>query len=98
MYSPGQINSILKRTFDLLLSVACLLLFWPLLVVCALWVIFDSSGPAIFTQNRVGRGGGPFKLFKFLTMKVENAGPLITIGLDPRITRSGQFLRQWKLD
>jgi lipopolysaccharide/colanic/teichoic acid biosynthesis glycosyltransferase len=87
-----------KRLFDLLLSALGLLLLAPLLLLIALWVKLDSPGPVFFRQERVGRHGRAFLIHKFRTMRVDNAGLQITVGADPRITRSGHFLRASKLD
>ncbi|MBL3590169.1 MAG: sugar transferase [gamma proteobacterium endosymbiont of Lamellibrachia anaximandri] len=89
-----------KRLFDLLLTLPGLLLLLPLMAVIALWVWLDSPGPVLFRQQRVGRGGVSFALLKFRSMRVdaEKLGPKVTVGADPRITRSGQFLRKSKLD
>ena len=91
---------IAKRIFDLLLTLPGLLLLLPLMAVIALWVRLDSPGPVLFRQQRVGRGGVSFALLKFRSMRVdaEKLGPKVTVGADPRITRSGQFLRKSKLD
>jgi len=86
-----------KRLFDILASAMGLLLLSPLLLGVAVWVRLDSPGPALFRQTRVGRHGAPFTIHKFRTMRVE-AGAAITVGADPRITRSGRLLRQAKLD
>lgn len=87
----------IKRLFDLVLSALGLLLLAPLLLLAALWVKLDSPGPALFRQTRVGRRGKLFTIHKFRTMRVE-PGAAITVGADPRITRSGHFLRETKLD
>lgn len=87
-----------KRAFDLLLSALGLLLLAPVLLLIALWVKLDSPGPVFFRQERVGRFGRPFFIHKFRTMRVDNAGLQITVGVDPRITRAGHFLRAAKLD
>lgn len=87
-----------KRAFDLLLSALGLLLLAPVLLLIALWVKLDSPGPVFFCQERVGRFGRPFFIHKFRTMRVDNAGLQITVGVDPRITRAGHFLRAAKLD
>lgn len=87
-----------KRLVDIVLSALGLLLLAPLLLLVALWVKLDSPGPVFFRQQRVGRHGKPFLIHKFRTMRVDNAGPQITIGADPRITRSGRLLRATKLD
>ena len=90
----------LKRLFDVLVSAAGLLLLSPLLAGIALWIKLDSRGPVFFRQQRVGRYGVPFHIHKFRSMREDAAlaGPQITIGADPRITRAGHVLRRTKLD
>jgi lipopolysaccharide/colanic/teichoic acid biosynthesis glycosyltransferase len=89
-----------KRAFDLVFSALVLLVLAPMLLAIALWVKFDTSGPVFFRQIRVGQHGREFRIFKFRTMRVdaERTGPQITAGADARITRSGAFLRKFKLD
>jgi lipopolysaccharide/colanic/teichoic acid biosynthesis glycosyltransferase len=93
-----------KRAFDLLVASLGIVLLAPLLAAIALWVKFDSAGPVFYRQQRVGRGGVPFCIHKFRSMRVQaqvqaapDALPL-TVGDDPRITRAGRFLRRSKLD
>jgi lipopolysaccharide/colanic/teichoic acid biosynthesis glycosyltransferase len=86
-----------KRLLDMLASGLGLLLLAPLLLAVSVWVKLDSPGPVLFRQTRVGRFGVPFTIHKFRTMRVE-PGAAITVGEDPRITRSGRFLRASKLD
>ncbi len=89
-----------KRLADLLISATGLAAVSPLLLLVALAVKLTSRGPVFFRQERVGRGGRPFLIFKFRTM-VEDApqrGGPITFGDDPRITRVGRLLRRTKLD
>lgn len=90
----------IKRAFDIAFSGAVLLLLAPLLAALAVWVRRDSPGPAIYRQERVGRQGRPFCIYKFRTMHVgaDTTGPLITVGADARITRAGHWLRRTKLD
>lgn len=89
----------LKRTFDFLCALAGLLVLLPIFLVVAVWIKVDSPGPVFYRQIRIGRYGVPFKIHKFRTMTVnaEQAGRL-TVGADNRITRSGHFLRKYKLD
>jgi sugar transferase (PEP-CTERM system associated) len=90
-----------KRTVDLTLAMAMLVLTWPLMIVTALLVRFDSHGPILFTQERVGRDGKPFTLLKFRSMRADAeklSGPVWATQDDPRITRSGRFIRKTRLD
>ncbi|MBV8469217.1 MAG: sugar transferase [Burkholderiaceae bacterium] len=89
-----------KRLFDIMLSGLGLLLLSPLLVLLALWIKLDSPGPVMFRQQRVGRHGRLFDIHKLRSMRVDaqSEGPQITVGADPRITRSGRFIRAAKLD
>jgi lipopolysaccharide/colanic/teichoic acid biosynthesis glycosyltransferase len=89
-----------KRLFDLLLAAAGLLLLSPLLLAIAVAIRLDTPGPALFRQQRVGRGGRPFRIHKFRTMVADAParGPGLTIGDDARITRAGRFLRAKRLD
>lgn len=96
----GFINRFLIRLFDLFFSFLGLILLSPLLLLIALVVFIDSPGKVIYTQWRVGKNNRDFKLYKFRTMKI-NADKLglITVGMkDARITRSGAFIRKYKLD
>lgn len=97
----------LKRAFDLCAATLGVLLLAPLLAAIALWIRFDSPGPVLFRQVRVGRYGVPFAILKFRTMSDQpqvqpslqpNLQRLLTVGRDPRITRAGHFLRKYKLD
>lgn len=90
-------GALTKRLFDAVCAAVGLVLMAPLLLIAAVWVKVDSPGPVLFRQTRVGRFGVPFTIHKFRTMRVE-PGAAITVGADPRITRSGHFLRQTKLD
>jgi len=69
-------------------------------LVIAIWIKADSKGPVFYRQVRVGRGNRDFRIFKFRSMRTgSDVGSLITIGgRDPRITRSGYFIRKFKLD
>lgn len=89
-----------KRLFDLLGAGVALLLLTPLLLLVALAIRFDSSGPVFFRQERIGRHGVPFRIHKFRTMRVDaqSQGPQVTVGHDARITRVGHVLRHYRLD
>lgn len=89
-----------QRLFDIVAAGAGLLLLSPLLLIVALWVRLDSPGPVFYRALRVGRGGTPFRLFKFRSMVVDadRRGPGITTAGDARVTNSGRWLRRTKVD
>jgi len=101
----------LKRLFDLVLSAAALVVLMPVFAVLAVLIRLDSPGPVIFRQERIGRGGRTFLMFKFRSMVAtaeddlaglldqnEGSGLLFKIRNDPRITGVGQWLRRYSLD
>ena len=77
-----------------------LIVLSPLFLVLAIWIKMDSKGPVFYRQIRVGRNNKDFRIFKFRSMRVgADKGSLVTIGgHDPRITRSGYFIRKYKFD
>ena len=89
-----------KRLFDLIFASFGLAILSPLLFLMAVWIKFDSTGSIFFRQERVGQYGKTFRIYKFRTMvtDAEKRGLQITVGNDSRITRSGAFLRRYKLD
>ena len=89
-----------KRLFDIVSSGIGLLCLAPVFVVMAIWIKLDSRGPVFYRQTRVGRYGRDFRIFKFRSMRVGgDKGRQITGGeRDPRITRSGYFIRRYKID
>ena len=107
-------SRLLKRSLDLVLSIALLIVFAPLLAYAALRIKLESPGPVLFRQERMGAGGRRFRIVKFRTMyadaeerKAELAhlnkhtedGPtMFKIPDDPRITPFGHFLRRWSID
>lgn len=90
----------MKRLFDIIASACGLLLLSPLLLLVALWIKLDSPGPVFFRQVRVGLHNRDFRIFKFRSMRVgADKGSQVTIGgRDPRVTRSGYFIRKFKID
>jgi lipopolysaccharide/colanic/teichoic acid biosynthesis glycosyltransferase len=90
----------LKRLFDIVASALGLLVFSPLLLLIAVWVKLDSPGPVFYRGRRAGRNGVPFNIFKFRSMvtNADKIGGPSTSGDDPRVTRSGRFVRKCKLD
>lgn len=88
-----------KRIFDILVACAGLLALAPALVIIAAWIKWDSPGPMLFLQQRVGRRGRLFNIAKFRTMHHRpQEGAQLTVGRDSRITGAGHFLRRFKLD
>lgn len=90
----------MKRSFDILVAAIGLVLLSPLLLLVAIGIKLDSHGPVFFRQQRIGKEFRPFFIYKFRTM-VQNAseiGSPITIGMDPRITGIGRWLRKTKVD
>ncbi len=90
-----------KRIFDVSCVLPALILLSPLFLLIALWIKLDSRGTVFFLQTRIGQFGKPFKIIKFRTMRPSipsEEGLKLTIGRDMRITRSGHFLRRYKLD
>jgi lipopolysaccharide/colanic/teichoic acid biosynthesis glycosyltransferase len=88
----------MKRSFDILFSLVGLSLLALPFAVIGLAIKLFSSGPVFYRQQRIGRGGKPFRLYKFRTMYVGEGGSLITVEGDSRITPAGRVLRRWKLD
>ena len=89
-----------KRAFDLLASTAGIAILSPVLVVFAVLVKLGSPGPVLYRGTRAGLFGRPFRIMKFRTMVVDadKIGGPTTGGDDPRVTRTGAFLRRFKLD
>lgn len=90
----------MKRLFDLVASGLGLIVLSPLFLILAIWIKLDSKGPVFYRQVRVGRHNKDFRIFKFRSMRIgSDKGSLVTIGgHDPRITRSGYFIRKFKFD
>lgn len=90
----------LKRAFDILISAVALLFLAPIFLLIAFIVKTDSKGPAFFAQERVGRYGKPFKIFKFRSMRTdaEKNGPALSSDNDSRITKVGKFMRKYRVD
>lgn len=90
----------MKRLFDIVASGLGLVALSPLFLVLAVWIKADSRGPVFYRQTRVGRHNRDFRLFKFRSMRPDSDKlGLITVGgRDPRVTRSGYYIRKYKLD
>lgn len=90
----------MKRLFDIVASGLGLVVLSPLFLIIAIWIKLDSKGPVFYRQVRVGRYNKDFRIFKFRSMRVgADKGSLVTIGgRDPRVTKSGYWIRKFKLD
>lgn len=110
-YKKSLAYEFTKRTIDILVSLIGLIVLFPLLVVIMILIKIDSRGPILFYQNRVGKNGKIFKMYKFRSMvtnaedllkelknKNEMSGPMFKIKQDPRVTRIGKFIRKTSLD
>jgi len=93
-------QKLIRKLLDLLISALALILLFPFLVIIWLAVKLESKGPGIFTQQRAGKNGKPFTFYKFRTMKVDvdAFGPSPKSAGDPRLTKTGKFLREYSLD
>jgi len=94
-------NLVVKRVFDLVLSVLLLIPGIPLMAIIAIAIRLDSPGPAVYRQERVGKDGRAFTAYKFRSMMPDaeaDTGPVFTSRADPRITKVGRFLRRTSFD
>ena len=100
-HGMGRTENSVKRTFDFLVAIGSILAFSPLIAICFILIKLEDGGPAIFKQERIGRHGKPFYIYKFRSMEVdaEKDGPaLYQHENDERITRIGKILRRHHLD
>ena len=89
----------LKRLFDVTVSFILLLLFSPVFLILAIAIKLDSKGPVFYRQTRVTQYGKEFRIFKFRSMVTDaDKGSLLTVGGDSRVTKTGRFIRKYKLD
>lgn len=90
----------MKRLFDIVASGLGLIVLSPPFLILAVWIKLDSKGPVFYRQVRVGYKNKDFRIFKFRSMRVgADKGSLVTIGgRDPRVTKSGYWIRKFKLD
>ena len=95
---PSAATMASKRAFDILCSFLGLTVLSPVLLVVSVLVAVTSPGGVFFRQERIGKDGRPFRIFKFRSMRKDNAGLKITTGNDSRITPVGRFLRKSKID
>ncbi len=90
----------MKRLFDIVMSLIGLIVLLPFFVVIAIWIRLDSRGGIFYRQCRVGKNNQDFSLLKFRSMRpdADKSGLLTVGGRDPRITKSGYFIRKYKID
>lgn len=90
----------IKRVFDVFFSIVGLVLSAPVIAILAICIKFDSPGPVIFRQERVGRHKKPFMMYKLRSMvaDAENNGPTLSVANDSRVTRIGSVMRKYRLD
>src|SRR6266568_2571763 len=105
IFSDGFRRSLLrrvcKRSFDIVTSLALLLLTLPLLAVASLLIVLESPGPVLYRQQRVGLGGRPFVLLKLRSMRADaekDGAPRWAQTADPRVTKVGRFIRRARID
>lgn len=92
---------VVKRVFDVVASALALIVLSPVFLVCAIIVKATSKGPVFYVQERIGKGGKPFKMAKFRSMRVDaeaTGTPMLSSDDDPRITPFGKFMRKVRLD
>lgn len=91
---------VMKRFIDIVCSLIAILLLIPVYLTLGILVKLSSKGPVLFLQERIGKGGEPFKIIKFRTMYVdaEKSGPQLSSSHDPRITKIGRIMRKLRLD
>lgn len=87
-----------KYLFDRIVAFFGLLFLWPLLLIVALLIKKQMSGPVLFVQKRVGKGGKVFNCHKFRSMKVDHGGSTVSVAGETRITPLGSKLRKYKVD
>lgn len=97
-FSPSSAS--IKRFFDIVVSIICIIALLPFLIITAIVIKIDSRGPIIYRQERIGYLKRPFKIYKFRSMKAdaEENGPALSSASDPRVTRVGRFMRRYRID
>jgi lipopolysaccharide/colanic/teichoic acid biosynthesis glycosyltransferase len=97
----SRMEQIVKRSFDFVLSLILVIVFFPVGLLCALAIKIGDGGPVLYRQERIGRNGRPFTILKFRSMRTdaEAGGAQLWSGEeDPRLTKVGAFLRRHHLD
>jgi len=97
----NEFERIIKRTMDLCISLVCLVIFSPFFLFFYIMIKLEDGGPAFYSQERIGRFGQPFNIYKFRSMRIdaEKDGPALCLFEDEsRLTKFGKFLRSHHLD
>lgn len=94
----GQL--VLKRLFDICLSLILTIILSPVILIISIWIKLDSKGPVFYRQERITQYGKVFRIFKFRTMVIDadKIGSLVTTSNDSRITKVGNKIRKCRLD
>lgn len=91
----------IRRIIDAIIALLMLIVLSPVLIIVAVWIKVDSKGPIIFKQQRIGKDGRIYNMYKFRSMvqNAQNIGTgVFSFAGDPRITKAGKFLRKTSLD
>lgn len=98
--NPASFQSFIKIMLDYLVSILILLMSSPFLLLLSVIIKISGKGPVIYTQDRIGRNGRPFSIYKFRSMvyKAESGEPMLSAVNEERVTRIGHFLRKYKID
>ena len=110
--NTSELQSKVKRTFDVLAAVAAIILLSPIFIIIALLIRLESKGGALFKQERVGQNGRSFTMYKFRSMRTDaearlvelvnsnemESGVIFKMKSDPRITKVGKFIRKASID
>ena len=94
----GRVDAVLRRAFDVLVALAGIVCFLPILIPVVLAIRLDSPGPIFYAQNRLGQNGRIFRLYKFRKFRDGATGRAVTLKNDDRMTRVGRFLERTKID
>ena len=100
MNIKSVISNGVKRLMDVVLVLLGLIVALPIMAIVALIIKINSSGPVLYVSERIGKGGKPFKIYKFRTMVInaDKIGGPSTAADDPRLTKIGLFLKRFQLD
>ncbi len=100
-FQKSKLKRLIKRTIDLIISIIMLILLSPVMAIFAIAIKLDSKGPVIFSQERIGEKHKPYMVHKFRSMRSDaekHTGPVWAQDNDDRITRTGHFMRKWRVD